>query len=107
MFQFVDDESDVTFKAKVVVNHPAHGRSEFTAEFLLVEQAEYDDLARQGDTAIIERVLTGWGEDLRGADKKPLPFCNDVLQAMCRRAYVRTAIVQAYIKGFMGARQGN
>lgn len=106
MFEFVQDESGLTFEATVKVNHPKHGKSEFTAEFLLVGQDEYDELAREGDAAIVERVLVGWS-GVRDADKQPLPFSADVRTAMTQRAYLRTAIIRAYVAGYTGARLGN
>lgn len=107
MFQFIEDESGTTFKAVVKINHPAHGKSQFTGEFLLLEQDEFDEVSNQGDTAIVEKVLVGWKEDLKDADKQPMPFIEEVRAAMCKRAYLRTAIVQTYMAAFVGRRSGN
>jgi len=105
MFTFLEDESDLTFKSKVTVNHPAHGKQQLTAEFAVVEQNELEELSKD-DAALLSRVFVGV-EGVRDVDKQTIEFNDQLKCAMIRRPYVRTALSVQYMKDIQGFRQGN
>lgn len=105
MFEFIDDESAMTFKSKVTVQHPKNGKQEFTAEFGLIEQDELQELSAS-DQNLLEKVFVG-AEGLRDADKKPLEFSAQLKAAMIKRPYIRSALAMQFMKDIQGFKRGN
>lgn len=105
MFTFIDDESDLTFESKVSVQHPKFGKQEFTAEFMVIEQEELEELSKS-DSALLERVLVG-ATGLRDADKNKIEFSTAIKEAMIQRPYLRSALAIQYMKDIQGFKRGN
>lgn len=106
MFKLTDIKS---VKWPVTVNVPQDGgtvkKYEFTAQFELIGQKEYDDFykpakgeepAGEKDVGLTRRVLTGWGNDVCDEDGNPIEFNAENLERMISKPYARVAIVNAY-----------
>ncbi len=59
------------------------------------------------DREIIERVLIGFGDDLKGEDRKPLPFTPDNLDRLLRVHGAQQAIVESFFKHHFQAPEKN
>lgn len=104
-------------KWPVTVRIPQDGgkvkKTVFTAHLLLLTQTEYDEVFESnpasGDSALLRKVLVGWGEkgkedDIKNgiadADGNQLKFSEENLEKLIQIAYFRSSVVTDYI-GFM------
>lgn len=99
-------KSDEPVEWPVTVHIPQDGgkthKASFTAHFVLLDQIELDDLIGGGDRAFIERVLTGWGEDVQDENGMALPFSAEARDRLARIPYVAGAISRAYLQCISG-----
>lgn len=109
---FVLDEAP-TFDWPVLVPVPKDGRyvqQAFTATFANLVGEEFDALTgsderglpRHTDRQVCDRVLLGWGNDLRGADGAPFPFTPENKARMLDNQRVRLAVVGTYLAAARG-----
>jgi hypothetical protein len=106
-------EEPASFAWPVKVPVPVDGkyvRGEFTAVFANLQGDALDELtateadAKQKftDLEIANRVLLGWGDDLKGGNGKPLEF-NDVNKArLLANIRVRMAVVGTFLAATRG-----
>jgi len=77
-------------------------KQRFTAEFEILPTPEYQALAESGDD-VLERVLTGWGADLKNeAGDAPLEFNEENKAMLLKIPYVRVALLRAYMQAQTG-----
>jgi hypothetical protein len=109
---FVLDEPE-TFTWPVRVSVPVEGkyvRAEFTAEFANLQGAELDALTAdpaEGVPALshlemADRVLVGWGDDLKGADGAPLPFTPENKARLLANPRARLAVAGTFLAAARG-----
>lgn len=104
--------SEPTFTHKVRISVPINGgyRDETVeATFRVVDPARLDshDLrTTEGSTAFLKDVLVKL-DDIADADGKPLPWSDEVRDAVLCLPYARSALAAAYFKAMVGAREGN
>ena len=98
MFVLQKREEPIQWPVKVDI--PVDGgeieEQTFTAHFQLLDQDEIDKAAAEGDVKFIERILVGWGDDVKGPDGKKIPFGEEPRIAMSKIPHIRKAIVRAY-----------
>lgn len=109
---FVLDEPPI-FEWPVKVAVPKDGRyeqAEFTAVFANLVGEEFEALTGSdergmplhSDRAVADRVLLGWGSDLRGVDGAPFPFTPENKARMLANQRVRLAVVGTYLAAARG-----
>ncbi len=104
-------QDDLTFTWPVDVNVPADGgkavKQTLKARFEAIDQDELNRLiAEGGDEAVLARVWVGW-EDVVDAEREPVPFSAEMRQALCKRPYLRAAVVATYLEAISGRRAKN
>lgn len=72
----------------------------FTAQFEIIDTEQLQQAIVDGDH--LERVLIGWGDDIKGADGQPLPYTAENKQALLRIPYVRAAVMNAWVEASSG-----
>lgn len=104
--------SKPVFKTEVeVVTPEAHAarRETFTAHFR-VEDAKtlntFNLASEEGTTAFLRKVLVQ-ADDLAGEDGEPLPWSEDVKEALLNHIPARIALLKAYNAGMTEAREKN
>lgn len=97
-------EQPKSVKWPVTVNIPQDGgttkKSIFNAEFELLEQPEFTAIYKENggnDEDLIRRTLVGWS-DVGDPDGNPINFNSDARELMIRIAYIRTALINAYLE---------
>lgn len=109
-------EEPATFDWPVRVPVPVGGKyvqAEFTATFANLVGEEFEALTGSDengmpsntDRQVFERVLVGWGADLRGPDGVPLPFTPENKARMQANQRVRLAVVGTYLAAARGMAQ--
>lgn len=109
---FVLDEPS-TFDWPVLVPVPRDGKyvqQEFTATFANLVGDEFEALTgsderglpKHSDREVGDRVLLGWGSDLRGPDGVPFPFTPENKARMLANQRVRLAVVGTYLAAARG-----
>jgi len=87
------------FTWPVTVRKPVDGgnfESEtFTGRFKIIEQSRADQLVTDGAA---EEFFIGWGEDVAGADGKPLPVTEANKALLLNIPYVKRAVHEAYLE---------
>lgn len=78
----------------------------FTCEFRVLDDERLKQLAEQGDLAFLDAVLSNWA-GIEDEDGRPLPFCQEHIEALCRYAIARQALLRAYWEGIAQAAEGN
>lgn len=97
MFKLMEPHEPCDWPVTVFV--PQHqgkvAKANFTASFRFLASDEFQELAGQGDTMLLERVLVGWDQvkDEAGED---LPYSDEARARMLQITYVRKALVLAY-----------
>lgn len=95
----------------VTVSVPQSGgkatKHRFTAKFDYLDDDAFRQLADEGDHVLLERVLVGWGEDLRDEEGEPLPYSTEHRARLIRITYVRRALIGAYGEFLHGRAAGN
>jgi hypothetical protein len=92
----------------VPVDGGASKDEKFMAHFLVIGQEEYKDIAKEGDKALLARVLVGWDEEaIKDADGNPLPFTPELRDWMADQHHIRTALVAAYWQVLSGRKEKN
>jgi len=93
----------------VEVNVPQSGggvqKHKFTARFEIVPTQEYEALVGEGEgvSAALDRVLVGWGTDVKGeTGDEPLEFNPENKAQMLRTPYARVGLLRAYIQAAAG-----
>lgn len=79
-------------------------RLEADPEGALHAEQEPDEIT---DREIIDRVLIGFGADLKGEDRQPLPFTPDNLDRLLRVHGTQQAIVESFFKHHFKAPEKN
>lgn len=97
MFRLMEPHEPCEWPVTVFVPQH-HGRvlkAQFSASFRYLPSEEFQELASQGDTVLLERVLVGWSQvkDEHGED---VPYSDEARERMLRITYVRKALVLAY-----------
>lgn len=99
-------KSDEPVEWPVTVHIPQDGgktlKARFTALFVLLDQPDLDDASKSGDSAFIERVLVGWGDDVQDEQGRALPFSPEARNALARKPYIARAISRAYMECISG-----
>ncbi len=107
-----------TFTHTVKVRVPVDGGFEdqdFKATFQVMpsdEVANYDLNKGEGSadilgaTDFLKKIVVGMS-DLIGKDEKPLPYNDQLRDALLRQLYVRNALVRTYFSAVSGAQAGN
>jgi len=109
---FVLDEAD-TFEWTVRVPVPVDGkyvRAEFTAVFANLVGDDLDDLTaklpngaeKHTDLQIAQRVLVGWGTDLKAAKGEALAFTPENKARLLANQRVRLAVVGTFLAAARG-----
>ena len=82
--------------------------------FEVIDKSEFKALASEGDDAVIERVLKGWGDpkkDNKGGfddmNGEPLPFTPEVLAKLLEKQWIGSGLVRAYTDVAYGGKLGN
>lgn len=79
-------------------------RHELDPESALQGERDQDEIT---DRDIIDRVLIGFGDDLKGEDRKPLDFTPDNLERLLRVHGAQQAIVESFFKHHFKAPEKN
>ncbi|QZA80862.1 hypothetical protein [Deefgea piscis] len=85
----------------------------FDATFHRLAGSEIESILEQSnkgeisDQQMVEKVLCGWDERVKGKDKKPLPFNPGNLQSVLDQAPIRRYIIRGFFEAFNSARLGN
>jgi hypothetical protein len=101
-----------TIKWPVTVDVPQDGgttaEARFEAEFEILGQDEMDAIIESGQD-LLDRVLTGWGADLRDETGAAIPYTPEMKAKLLRVPYARAAIYRAYgeIQRGAGARKNS
>jgi hypothetical protein len=76
-------------------------KQRFTAQFEILNQDDYE--ARVNDGSLLERVLVGWGADLKGeAGDAPLEFNEENKASLLNLSHARAGILRAYMQAAIG-----
>lgn len=90
----------------VTINEPADGglttEHKCQIQYELLSQDEYDDIAKKGDVALLDRVVKGW-QEISGTNDKPLPFTKKNTDAFYQVSFVRSSLIQGYWLADSGA----
>ena len=90
----------------VTINEPADGgeviEHQCQIQFELVNQDKFDELAMQGDIALLNTLVKGW-KDILGTNSKDLPFTKKNTEAFFQVPYVRASLITAYMNAVSGA----
>ncbi len=77
-------------------------KQRFTGVFEILPTPEYQGVADSGDD-VLERVLVGWGADLKNeAGDAPLEFDDENKAVLLKIPYVRVALLRAYMQAQTG-----
>lgn len=99
MFRFLpDDEVKDLFRrldAQKLLAAARQKRHELDPESALQGEHEQDEIT---DRDIIDRVLIGFGDDLKDEARKPLDFTPDNLERLLRIYGAQKAIVESFFK---------
>lgn len=108
LFRFLPaDEVKELFRkldAQKLLTAARHKRLELDPEGGLHAEQEPDEIT---DREIIDRVLIGFGPDLKGEDRQPLAFTPDNLDRLLRVHGAQQAIVESFFKHHFKAPEKN
>lgn len=120
MFTLKTDHSyDWPVRVKVPQDGGTFKTHVFTARFQILPQEEIDRILRIGpvdsgdddfgdsdgeqlDMSLLERVLVGWGEDVKDEDGNAIPFDDESRRALLGVPYVRLAVSRAFFGSISG-----
>jgi hypothetical protein len=90
----------------VVINVPINGgetsKHEVSLQFEILTEDEYDELAVEGEKAILKRVIKAW-KHIEDIDKKPLEFTVDNVDMLLKKSFVHRSFVIGYLNAAVGA----
>lgn len=101
-----------TFTHTVKVRVPVNGgfeEQDFKATFAVmpVEEVAKHDLSHgEGSSAFLKQIVVGM-DDLVGKDNQPVPYNDQVRDALIGQLYVRKALVRTYFAAVSDAQSGN
>jgi hypothetical protein len=99
-----------TFVARIKVETPnqkgGFDRSEFLAEFKRVSQSEVDELRKEPQKEVLEKVLVGWSE-LLDDDNQALDFNEDNLQVLLNIPQALLALRDGFWESVYKAKEKN
>ena len=104
--------SEPTFRHKVRAHVPIDGGHrdetfEVTYRVLATDKVRDFDLATgEGTTEFLKAIIAEL-HDIADGSGKPLPWSDEVRDAVLRLPYARTAISNGYFEAISGARKGN
>ena len=82
--------------------------------FEVIDKDEALDLSREGDDALMTRVLKGWGDPKRGGkggfddmNGEPLPFTPEMIAKIMKKTHIATGLVRGYFDVAHGGKLGN
>lgn len=92
-----------SIKWPVTINIPRDNgntvKATMTVEFELIPEDEYKELmANGGDIAILDRTITGWGNDYCDHEGNPIPFSEEARTKLVRITYAKLGLINAYIE---------
>lgn len=106
MFKLDDNEEIIIKNWPVIINIPQDGGTtrahQINADFLLLPQDKYNEqleISRDSDSGADTEMLRRVVKRLDGvadADGKPLDYTPDLLDKMLKKAFVRSALFDAY-----------
>jgi len=82
---------------------------EFKVTYRVMDAAEFEKLdlnTREGSDAFLRKVVVGL-DDIAGADRKALPYSDQLRDKVIRLPWARKAIVQGYFKAIAKSVEGN
>ncbi len=105
-FKLDDNEERIIKGWPIVISKPVDGgkvqKHEVTADFLLLQQDDLDDLITSSresggavDADMLRRVVVSLGQ-FSDAEGNPIDFSSELLERILKISYIRTAIAQAY-----------
>ncbi|HEC12318.1 MAG TPA: hypothetical protein ENI80_03570 [Acidiferrobacteraceae bacterium] len=109
-----NEEKKSTFIRKVHFQEP-HGKAfkswEFDAEFLVIDQAELDEIFDNEedlnpDDTLLRKVLIGWGDSVVDTNKKPIKFDAAIRDKLIQKIWARVPLVKKYIDTVAGGKAG-
>lgn len=107
---FVLSKKQRTFRRKVTVDLPndlgTYDRSEFWANFRLVEGEELEALRKAPQVECLEKVLVGWS-DLVDDDENEVPYDPVNRSALLAVPQARLALFMEFWSSLIKAREGN
>lgn len=71
-------------------------------QYELVNQDKFDELARQGDIVLLNRIVKGW-QEISGTDNNDLTFTKKNTAAFFQVPYIRVSLINAYMSAVSGA----
>lgn len=99
MFRLPGEES---YPTPAVIQCPSGADTverEITVHLRVIPSSEYLQLSRQGDAAVLARIVTGW-EGVHDAEGQPLPFTPENLRLAAEIPYFAVGVVRAYMDRF-------
>ncbi|MFV0642917.1 MAG: hypothetical protein ACK5NN_00200 [Sphingomonadaceae bacterium] len=102
--------SDPKFTHDVKVMVPVdggHSEQSFKVTYRVVDADEMMDTADlEGQTALLRRIVCHM-DDLIGEDKQKVEYSDDLRDRLIRVPYIRSALLQSYLRAVTKAREGN
>jgi hypothetical protein len=82
--------------------------------YKLMPRAQADALAKESDVTFLKTALVGWGDPKKGnkggfddEEGNPLPFNDEMIEAVCETMWVASGLARAYFDAAIGGRAGN
>jgi hypothetical protein len=88
-------------KAQFATNDGVVQAVNFYLDLVLIPTNEFNALARLGDDALLQQVITGW-DDIGDEDGNPLEFNQENLIAASRNGAFARAALSAYVQASSG-----
>ena len=100
MFRLADP--DEQYGATVEVAVPgAEAPGRFKVRWLLLRDAEINELLAAGGEELLLRVVVGW-DHVHDHAGEPIPYSEENLRLLAGLAYMRRAMVDAYVRWVAG-----
>lgn len=94
----------------VVISVPIDGGKVSTHEVSLqleiLAEDEYDQCVKNGDKAVLERVIKDW-KHIDDIDGKPLKFSDDNVKLLLKKTFVQRSFILGYFNAAIGATAKN
>lgn len=108
---------EMTFPAQATINLKAYQAS-FELHFKLLDVDVLDELRKRckpnaegkfemTDRQFVGELVAGFGDDVLGADGKPLPFTPDNLTALLNKPGALPAVINAFYSGYAEEEEKN